>query len=164
MATKWSIANCDLVTVTTPQLGKQFRKLRPKGPIAVLPNLVDFDRWLPMKKNESKEIRIGWQGGSAHYHDIHMIAKVLNRILKERDNVKLVMKGSFYPSLFEDVKDKVEWLAWHSDINTYPLDVRDMRLDIGLCPVIDDPFNRGKSDIKWVEYSAMGMPAVVSPV
>jgi len=163
-ATKWSIANCDLVTVTTPELGKLFRKHRPSGPIAVLPNLVDFERWLPMKKNEDKEIRIGWQGGSAHYHDIHLVSKVLNRILKERPNVKLVMKGSYYPSLFEDVKDQVEWLAWHGDIDTYPLDVLDMKLDIGICPVIDDPFNRGKSDIKWVEYSAMKIPAVVSPV
>ena len=61
-ATESILKEVDLVTCTTQELGKRFRKIRKKGDIAVLPNLVDFDRWLPMKEHSSDEIRIGWQG------------------------------------------------------------------------------------------------------
>ena len=55
-------------------------------------------------------------------------------------------------------------MHWHGDVFTYPLDIRDMKVDIGICPVIDDTFNRGKSELKWLEYSALKVPTVCSPV
>ena len=162
-ATKMIASIADLVTVTTDELAKKFRKHRPTGPLAVLPNFVDFDRWLPMKKNETDEIRIGWQGGSAHFADLHMIMDDLIKISEKYPKVKFCFMGIQYDSLMEKMKDKIEWFAWHGDVATYPLVVRDMKLDIGLCPLVDDSFNRGKSNLKWVEYSAMGIPSVVSP-
>lgn len=169
---RFAIQHADLVTVTNSQLGKQFRKLRPTGAIAVLPNLLDFNRWLPAKKNDTNELRIFWAGGSAHYADLHLIRKPLWQILDKYPNVKLVLKGVNFTSLFKpcpengnkDYSSRVEWVAWHSDINTYPLDIRDCKADIGLCPVIDDAFNRGKSELKWLEYSALKIPAIMSPV
>lgn len=172
LGAQYAIAHADLVTVTNNFLGKQFRKYRPKGPIAVIPNVVDFERWLPMKPNETDEIRIGWQGGSAHYQDLHLIRKPLWKLLDKHKNLKLVLQGVGFDALFKanpdnnmtDYSDRIEWRAWHSDQRTYPLDLRDMRCDIGICPVIDDAFNRGKSELKWIEFGAMKIPSVVSPV
>ena len=162
-ATVELLQECDLVTCTTPELGKQLRKVRKEGPIAILPNLIDFSRWLPMKPNESDEIRIGWQGGSAHFADLALVASEMVKFAQKHPKVKYVIKGVWFPSLFEDISDRIEWLPWHGDINTYPLDMRDMRLDIGLCPLVDDPFNRGKSPLKWLEYSALKIPTIASP-
>jgi hypothetical protein len=38
------------------------------------------------------------------------------------------------------------------------------RIDIGLAPLHDTPFNRAKSDIKYLEYSAVGAATIASPV
>lgn len=162
MATQEVIAMADLVTVTTQELGKEYRKYRPKGAIAVMPNMIDFKRWLPMKENDTDEIRIGWQGGSAHFGDLLMIADDLIKISEKYKNVKFVFMGIQYDALMNQLGDRVEWHPWHGDIATYPLIVRDLKLDIGLCPIEDTKFNRGKSPLKWEEYSAMKIPSVVS--
>jgi len=171
-ATAEAMSMCDMLTVTNPELGKQFRQVRPTGTIAVIPNCIDLERWLPMKENDSENIRIGWSGGSAHFQDIHLIRKALWRIFDKYPAVKLVMQGVGFTSLFQpckdnnykDYTDRVEWRAWHTDNRTYPLDVRNLKCDIGICPVIDDSFNRGKSELKWIEFSAMKVPTVLSPV
>jgi glycosyltransferase involved in cell wall biosynthesis len=36
--------------------------------------------------------------------------------------------------------------------------------DIGIAPLINDEFNRGKSHIKWMEYAMCGIPCVASDV
>jgi glycosyltransferase involved in cell wall biosynthesis len=161
--TKMTIAEADIVTVSTEYLGKIIRKYRPDKPIAVLPNLIDLGRWLPMKPNESDEIRIFWSGGQAHFQDLYMVKRALEAILDKYPKVKLVIKGGRFENLFH-VKhaNRIEWIGWHSDIYTYPLDMRDARADIGICPVVDDRFNRSKSNLKWLEFSALKIPSVCS--
>lgn len=154
----------DLITVTTVELGNQLRKYAPKTRMAVLPNLVDPERWLPMKKNDTDEIRIGWQGGSAHFDDLRMIIADLKSIHDKNKNVKFVFMGVQYDSLMEEFDGAIEWVPWHGDIATYPLVVRDMKLDIALAPLKDTTFNRGKSQLKWIEYSIMGVPTIASDV
>lgn len=166
-ATAQLLSECDLLTVTTSELGKKLREHRPTGPIAVIPNCVDPSRWLPMKKGDPSRIRIGWQGGSAHFADIHMIGSQLIDIMRKYDNVDFCYMGTRYDSIFaeaEDLHHRIKYFEWHGDVATYPLVVRDMELDIGLCPLIDDSFNNGKSEIKYLEYSIMEIPSIVSPV
>ena len=160
--TKATIQMADLVTVSTDYLGKVMRKLRT-GPIAVLPNLIDIERWKPMKPNDTDEIRLGWSGGSAHYQDLFMIKGVMAELLDKYPKLKIVIKGAKFGGLFRvEHSDRVEWQGWHSDIYTYPLDIRDMKIDLAMCPVIDDRFNRAKSELKWMEFSAMKVPCVCS--
>jgi|ETNvirnome_2_130_1030620.scaffolds.fasta_scaffold01296_6 glycosyltransferase involved in cell wall biosynthesis len=159
----------DLITVTTSELGKQIRKIAPSTNIAVLPNYVDFDRWLPMEDNDTNEIRIGWQGGSAHFDDMRLIIKDLEKIHKKYNSgknkkVRFCFMGIQYTSLFELFGDQVDYYPWHGDIETYPLLVREMKLDIALAPLKDTVFNRGKSPLKWCEYSAMKVPTIASEI
>jgi len=154
----------DAITVTTPELANQLRDFAPQTPIIVLPNMVDPDRWLPIKKHDNDLIRIGWQGGSSHFRDLHLCMPSLINIVNSDPRVRLVFKGVEYNALTREIADKVEWQAWHFDIATYPLDVREMKIDIGLCPIIDSKFNACKSPLKWMEYSMLGIPTVASKI
>ncbi len=49
-------------------------------------------------------------------------------------------------------------------IDKYPQLTKDMNLDIGIAPLRDNPFNRGKSNLRWLEYSALKIPTVASRV
>ena len=40
--------------------------------------------------------------------------------------------------------------------------LRDARPDIGLAPVLDEPFNRAKSELHWLEYTLAGAPTIAS--
>ena len=39
-----------------------------------------------------------------------------------------------------------------------------VRWDVGLAPLVDSAFNRSKSDLKWLEYTGLGLPGVFSDV
>lgn len=162
-AAKETVRIADLVTTTTPELAKVIRKYRT-GKIAVLPNLIDFDRFLPMKKKNDGKIRIVWQGGSAHFHDLCMVAPELISFAKKHPEVEYVFQGVAYSAIFKEIQDRVSWLSWHGDIYTYPLSVRELSGDIAICPLTDDAFNRCKSPLKYCEMAAMKVPVVASPV
>ena len=153
----------DLLTVTTPQLADHYRKYRPEGKIAVLPNLINFEKFLPMKKKNDGKLRIVWQGGSSHYQDILMVRPELISFAKKHPEVVYAFMGIRYEGMFHDIKDQVEWIPWHDDISTYSLAVSELGGDIAICPLTDDTFNSGKSPLKWEEMSAMKVPCVCSP-
>jgi hypothetical protein len=92
-----------------------------------------------------------------------LIAPELIEFSKKHPEVEFVFQGVEYSALFAPIKDKVIWKGWHRDIYTYPLTVRELGLDIALCPLTDDTFNRSKSPLKWEEMAAMRVPCVCSP-
>lgn len=157
------IEEVDLLTVTTPQLADDLRKYRPQGKIAVLPNLVNFDKFLPMKKMNDGKLRIVWQGGASHYIDLTMVKHELISFAKKHPEVEYVFQGVFFPAIFHEIQNRVKWVPWHLDIDTYPSSLRELAGDIAICPLTDDTFNNGKSPLKWEEMSAMKVPCVCSP-
>ncbi len=154
----------DLITAATPQFAEELRKYRPQGRITILPNLVDFGRFLPMKKKNDGKLRIVWQGPSAHYLDLTMVKQELISFARKHPEVEYVFQGTKLPAIFHEIADRVTWLPWHSDINTYPLSLTELAGDIAICPLTDDAFNYGKSPLKWEEMSAMKVPSVCSPI
>ncbi len=157
------IKEVDLLTVTTSQLAEAFKQYRPKGKIAVLPNLVDFNRYSLMNKRNDGKLRIVWQGSLSHYRDLVMVKVELISFARKHPEVEYLFQGVSYPGLFHALGDRAKWIPWHPDIYTYPQSLRELSGDIALCPLTDDAFNAGKSPLKWEEMSAMKVPCVCSP-
>lgn len=157
------IGEVDLLTVTTQQLSNKFRKYRPHGKMAVLPNLIDFNRFQPMEKKNDGKIRIVWQGGATHYQDLQIVRLELLSFAVKHPEVEYIFKGVKHLGLFHEIKERVQWLPWDSDIFEYYKNLGELSADIAICPLIDDEFNGGKSPIKWEEMSAMKVPCVCSP-
>ena len=157
---KTAIKNADMVSATTDILKDRF-SLLSKNAVA-LPNLMDFDLY-PKCDFKKKEIRIGWQGGSSHYEDLYMIHGVIRKILEKFPDVKLVFWGDMrFHGLFKGIPpERIEWHSWVSH-NAYPYKLATLNLDIGLCPLVDNDFNRNKSAIKYFEYTAIGTPTIAS--
>jgi len=158
------IKEVDLLTVPTSQLADKLRKYRPEGKIAVLPNLIDLNRYRPMNKKNDGKLRIVWQGGASHYQDLVMVKLELISFAKKHPEIEYLFKGVNYPGLFHELGDRVKWVFGHPDIYAYPLSLSELSGDIAICPLIDDDFNNGKSPLKWEEMSAMKLPCVCSPI
>lgn len=153
----------DLVTCTTEELKKEFLTINPN--VAVLPNVIDpdfFPRGIEMVK---RGVRMGWQGGASHYEDLYFLKDVIKEVLEKNKTAKFVYFGDMrFKGLFKNCpQDQIEWHHWVSH-STYPYKLGLMNLDIGLCPLVDNRFNRNKSAIKWMEYSLMGMATVASNI
>lgn len=140
--------------------------------IYVAPNCVEPAEWnFPVaRKKDNDGITIGWAGSITHNADLKMVVPAMNRLMKEFKTLKWVLvggvEGSKVAEIFKDMDDpnldrieiKGGTLAWEG----FPELLGSQGWDIGICPLVDNEFNRGKSHIKWMEYSLLGIPTVAS--
>lgn len=160
---KANFKKSDLVTCTTPILRESFLKINPN--VAVLPNVIDptfFPSGVEMVK---RGVRIGWQGGASHYEDLYLVHEAIKNILLKNPSAKFIYFGDIrFKGLFKDCpQDQVEYHPWVNH-STYPYKMALMNLDIALCPLVDNVFNRNKSAIKWMEYSLVGAATIASDI
>jgi glycosyltransferase involved in cell wall biosynthesis len=130
--------------------------------VEVIPNCVDFAKWdkLYNSKKENR-IRIGWAGSHAHYNDLKVLEKVVKHTTQKYKNVEFMFFGGMPDYLKESSQVKF-FNRWYS-IDDYPAALAKLGFDIGLAPLRDNLFNRAKSNLRWLEYSALKIPTIASP-
>ncbi len=151
----------DGVVVSTPFLAKKYKELNPH--VYIVPNAINLKAWDKYPTEHSKkEIRIGWSGGGTHDDDLRTIEAPIKEILAENKDVTFhILNGC--PDFFKDQSK----ITWHRDwfwIDRYPAGLKRLRFDIGIAPLVDCDFNRGKSNLRNLEYAALGIPAVCANV
>ena len=127
------------------------------GRIEIVPTAVDTDRYVVRDSMKSSAaFTIGWIGTPHTARYLHDIAPALRRIAAAGD-VRFVFVGC-PPSL--DLGIAYEARPWSE-----ATEVDDLRaFDVGLMPLRDAPFERGKCGYKLIQYMACGVPVVASPV
>jgi len=150
----------DAVTTTTDYLANKLKKYNKN--IYVLPNYMDMERWAGrVSRNTSSKVRIGWVGSMTHKADIELVAEDLKKVL-DRGKSELVLVGDIrFREVFKGYR--VESMLG-VPFGVYPMKLRGLQLDIGIAPLVDNEFNRCKSNIKALEYGLLGIPAVLSDV
>jgi glycosyltransferase involved in cell wall biosynthesis len=127
--------------------------------IFILPTAVDTDTWKRVEHKTRKEIIIGWIGTKDNLFFLEKLQHVFIRIHdKYKDNVllKIICDLPFKSNLPMEIIN-AEW-SLGSEIKELS------ECDIGIMPLVDDEWTRGKCGFKLIQYMAMGMPVVASPV
>jgi glycosyltransferase involved in cell wall biosynthesis len=160
----------DVVTTTTAVLQHRLAQVLDGEWPEIIPNALDVDDgWLDTDKTGSPDglKRIFWQGSATHAEDWEVCIGAVDRIMQEYQNVHLVLLGYLPPVVIERLqsqqhwKGKVEHLGFN-DVETYFQIIRHVRADVGIAPLSPKPFNEGKSPIRWLEMTCIGMPVVAS--
>jgi hypothetical protein len=158
------LSRSDLVTVSTPYLHERLRGLF-KHDSAVMPNTVDIQRFTLKEHTDSTVPTVGWAGSTAHRSgDLETVAGII-KPMKRSGRINLLHVGdhagapSFASKLGLNL-DEVETRPLVSSAH-YP---SSLVMDIGIVPLRVTPFNRAKSDIKGLEYSAAGVPFVAQQI
>lgn len=132
-------------------------RFREPRDVTVIPTVVDADEFCPVSRERIGGLVVGWIGthSTARYLDI--VREPLAAAAKRFDfSLKIV--GASHPFVVPGVT--VENKAWRLED-----EVRDYQsLDIGLYPVADDEWGRGKTGFKPVVYMSCGVASVCSPV
>lgn len=147
-----------LVTTTTPELAERFRRFNSN--VRVLPNMLPADLWPERRRevSESEKLVLGWAGGNAHREDLRLVEDVLHQILDRYPNLVARLAGA-QKSWFDRVHERFEFPEPVS-IEEYPGLLS--TFDIAIAPLTDNRFNEGKSDLKALEYSMVGLPVIAS--
>lgn len=159
-ALKQLIKGADGLIVSTEPLRASMSQFNKN--IVVLPNAVDTSIWGRNKKHRGR-LRIGWILSANHEQDIPVLMPAIKQILKKYD-VEFYHIG--WDSSYFDIlpKKSHKFIAGTNGYKEYPKFLAKLGLDISIAPLIDDKFNRGKSNIKWLEASMLEIPTVASDV
>lgn len=150
-----NIAAADLVTVSTETLARLVRPINER--VVVLPNYID-GAVLDHERTRNQRLTIGWAGGSSHLHDINIVTPALRTVLGQRPDVDMHFVGHDFTAT---TGARARHTGWKSDVISFQLS---LDFDIGLAPLADFKFNWSKSPIKALEYGALGIPTIASPV
>jgi len=162
--TKLGLKEADMVTTTTDILARTLSEFNDN--VRVLPNCLDLNLWrkLPVVRKNKDEVRLFWAGGSSHYEDWVLIAEPLKKIINKYPNVKLVLLGEKFDGTIKDIPpDRIEYHPW-VPTPAYSYKVAQLDADIGLIPLHPNSFSECKSNLKWIEMSALEVPCVASYV
>lgn len=125
--------------------------------VELLPTVVDTDRYRPAEAPASRVPVLGWIGSHSTTQYLLPLVPTLERLAETR-RFKLRVVGADRPIVARGVE--VDNVAW-----TEAREIDEVRgFDIGLFPVVEDAWSRGKSGFKAVQYGAVGIPTVASPV
>lgn len=151
-----SVKIADMVITGSSYLAQHAQGLNSN--VIILPiglNVSDYKIPAPQKSDTS--IRLVWIGSKSTLSYLDQIRPVLEDIGKLYDNVvlRIIADG------FIDLENmKVEKYPWAKDTRGQNL----ASCDIGIAPLPDNRFTKGKCSFKVLEYSASGLPVVASPI
>jgi glycosyltransferase involved in cell wall biosynthesis len=145
---KKTIGACDAMFVSTEYLKKAYSNHCKK--IYVLPNSIIFDVMSPSPNNSAKKV-VCWQGSSTHGKDLRIIERAIKHLVDDGYFVKTI--GAEVSGAYQ--VPSVEFKSFYQMFS---------QLDacVGLAPLIPIPFNRAKSNLKFLEYSAQRIATVAS--
>ena len=174
-AVRFFCRSADGVLVSTEHLKERLARLNPR--IVVLPNALDERLFyengkpLPPDRNTSSCRVIGFMGTFTHDADVMMVLQALRGVLRRHsDSLRFqIVGGVSNPSflrLFQGLP--VQTTHPSPEFAAYPNFTSWMKAnmpwDIGISPLDHTLFNRSKSDIKFLDYSALGIPGIYSRV
>jgi len=124
--------------------------------VALIPTVVDITRYQPRPRQSDGVFTIGWIGSPSTAGYLSLIAPALAEIC-EKGRARLVVVGPRDVSL-NGVPAEVR--PWSED--TEAADIAEF--DVGIMPLPDEPWERGKCGYKLIQYMASMRPVIASPV
>ncbi|MGL5529426.1 MAG: glycosyltransferase family 4 protein [Plesiomonas shigelloides] len=129
--------------------------------VVVVPTSVDIDKFKPKKNilDKKDEIVIGWVGTHGNLKYVDGISHVLIDILKQFPFVKLMIVSDKEPK-FSSLHHNISYVEWSaaSEVENF------QSIDVGIMPLCDDEWTKGKCSYKLLQHMACGSLVVGSPV
>jgi glycosyltransferase involved in cell wall biosynthesis len=127
--------------------------------VSVVYTPVDCARFQPLDKQDGEFFTVGWIGSLSTSHYLKAIWHELAALAAHHNNIRFVFIGC-PPFDTGSVADQVRFLDWSPEAEQRELPL----LDVGLMPLVDTEWERGKGGFKLIQYMAAGVPTVSSPV
>lgn len=127
--------------------------------VVTIPTGINTDIYIPSLSNSSDIISIGWTGTFGNYkYFTPELKSAISLILSLKSNVEFIFISDRPPDA--SFSFPYRFIKW--SIETEVSDLHE--IDIGLMPLVDDDWSRGKCGFKLIQYGAIGIPSITSPV
>src|SRR5207302_229150 len=140
-----------LVTAGSAYLAKRAKQAGARR-VEIVPTVVDFAEYVNVPPRTAAGFTVGWVGSPATQGHLQSVASVLSDLLNEHGDRFITIGARFPRKLFE----RHDQLDWRKDTEVSQL----AQLDVGIMPLPDGPFERGKCGYKLIQYMASGLPVI----
>lgn len=126
--------------------------------VQIVPTTVDTERFKPQPKQPHNTVQIGWTGSHSTLPHFVFLIPILEKLKEKYGNAisfKVIGDKNFKHQQLD-----IQAIAWTSESEVQELST----LDIGLMPLPDDEWTRGKCGLKGLTYMALEIPTVMSAV
>ena len=164
---------CDEITVTCEFMKQYYSEKLNKKEVTVIPNFppkfwignfFNEKRVNTLYQKHKKKPRILYAGSGAHFDVDNNIKQkddfnhVIDAVIKSRKKYQWVFVGAFPLRLKPFIANgEIEFHPWQQ-MYSYPQKIYDLEIQMSVAPLEDNNFNKGKSDLKYIEACAFGIP------
>ncbi|MEN8134879.1 MAG: glycosyltransferase family 4 protein [Thermodesulfobacteriota bacterium] len=127
--------------------------------VVVLPTTVDENRFSPKNRQEEVTSCVGWTGTSSNFRYLFKLTPVFEKLAKNTNVKFLIISNKNYIQELAHIPN-MTFTKWNVNHEVEQLH----NIDIGVMPLENDLWTRGKCAFKLVQYQSIGIPSVVSPV
>ncbi len=125
---------------------------------SIITGPIDTERYFPINRTKSGKITIGWIGSPSTVEYLTNLNPIFEKLMIcHKDKIKLKIIGSDKEL---DLGIETECVKWDLDTEVQEL----QSFDIGIMPLPDNEWTRGKGGYKLLQYMSCGLPVVASPV
>jgi glycosyltransferase involved in cell wall biosynthesis len=149
----------DGIICSTPYIARRYRKFNPRT--WTCRNGIDLKRY-DWPRPPRQGVTLGWAGGVGHSESLSRWEPAVRAVMRARPQTRFVSVGYRFGDVLAEEFGPERALAVRSaQIEVYPASMT--LFDIAIAPSAENNLFRGKSDLRWLEASALKLPLVAHP-
>ncbi len=152
-------SECAGVIAGNAYIADHFRHVARR--VWVVPTSVDHHRWAPPERPAVRDrYVVGWTGTSGNFKYLYAIEPGLDAFVRAHPDVDVLVVADRPPAWQTIPSARARFIPWSEAHEVSAVH----GMDVGLMPLADEAWARGKCAAKMLVYMAAGLPVVVSPV
>jgi len=155
---RWMVKGSDVITVGNEFLRGEVLKVNPEKEVVLVPTCIDTSLYPKKKKvSDAPECILGWIGTKGNLKYLEKLEPVFKRIRQRFPHVRLKIVSNDFMDCFSIPVTRKTWRLEDENEDL-------ISFDVGLMPLSDDLWSRGKCGLKMIQYLSVGVPVVCTPL